>query len=247
MYAFDFHVHTKFSFDSVTPPKLAIEVARRRGLRGMAVTDHDTIAGAIAAYEANRDPDFLVIPGIEVNSDRGDIIGLFLKRDVRSRKFEEVVAEIHEQGALVYLPHPIRTFGERKTRAILGEKTAVDVWERANGRYSPTDCEKSARAFDGMGVAACLCGSDAHVPWEVGVFRAYLNTVPRNAEELLEAARHAALEAPPRHDLVRRAGLVLADGTKKFKRQEFGELFVLAASLPIKAVRRTIDYCSHAR
>ena len=65
-YAVDFHVHTSYSFDSVTPPKVVIEMARRRGLDGIAVTDHDTIDGAVATVEANRHSDFLVIPGIEV-------------------------------------------------------------------------------------------------------------------------------------------------------------------------------------
>ena len=143
LFAIDFHVHTSFSHDSPMPPRLVIEMARRRGLAGIAVTDHDTIEGALAVLDCNRHSDFLVIPGIEVKSDLGDIIGLYLERQIRSRRFADVIQEIHEAGGVVYVPHPIRTFGAERIPRIHTEHPAIDLWEKFNGRYGPADFVQS--------------------------------------------------------------------------------------------------------
>jgi len=69
-----------FHMDSFMRPEKVVKVARRIGLNGIAITDHDTIAGGLSAQKANKDSGFLVIIGCEVKSDCGDIIGLFCKR-----------------------------------------------------------------------------------------------------------------------------------------------------------------------
>ncbi len=235
-YAIDFHVHTSHSFDSLTPPKMAIEIARRRGLDGIAVTDHDTISGAVAAAEANRYSDFLVIPGIEVKSDRGDIIGLYLKRDIKSRTFADVIDEIHEQGGVAYLPHPIRTFGAAAVPEILAGYPGIDRWELYNGRYDRAETAAARAAFTQLSIAHPLCGSDAHFPWEIGLFRARFSELPRDARTLL-AASTPALHAPPRSDLAVRGGIRLGATVKRIKRRDYAGLAPLLISLPWRALR----------
>src|SRR5262249_29889549 len=90
LWSIDFHVHTSFSHDCATSPATVIELARRRGLDGIAVTDHETEEGGLATVEANRHQDFLVIPGAEIKTDLGDLIGLFLTHAIKSRKFDLV-------------------------------------------------------------------------------------------------------------------------------------------------------------
>lgn len=240
MFAVDFHVHTKYSFDSLTPPKLAIEVARRRGLSAIAVTDHDTIAGAVATMEANRYNDFHVIPGIEVKSDLGDIIGLYLTRDIVSRRFGDVIDEIHAQGGLAYVPHPIRTFGADMLPEIKSSYPGIDRWERYNGRYDKREFADADEAFDALEIQAALCGSDAHAPWEIGLLRTMLADVPRDPSTLLHLSKDAHLEAIPREELPLRAGLALGTMTKRFKRGQYKQFGKLLASLPWKALRRTM-------
>jgi predicted metal-dependent phosphoesterase TrpH len=237
-FAIDFHVHTTFSFDSVTPPKLAIEVARRRGLSGIAVTDHDTIAGAIATAEANRYADFLVVPGIEVKSDLGDIIGLYLRREIQSRSFADVIAEIHEQGGIAYLPHPIRTFGPDVPK-VHASYPQIELWERYNGRYSANEFRRADEAFERLAIGPALCGSDAHFPWEVGLLRTVFDYVPRTAAELTAAASRAALVAEPRNELPLRAGIALGEATKMLKSKNYAKFAMLVASLPWRACRRS--------
>jgi predicted metal-dependent phosphoesterase TrpH len=236
-FAVDFHVHTSYSFDSLTPPKVAIEVARRRGLDGIAVTDHDTVAGAIATAEANRYNDFLVIPGIEVKSDLGDIIGLFVVREVKSRAFGDVIAELHEQGAIAYLPHPIRTFGHEHVAGILSAYPEIDLWERYNGRYDDADFVCAEDAFTRLGIAGGLCGSDAHFPWEIGLFHTDLRELPRDAQTLLAHHVDARLHAPVRSDAPRLAGLRMGALIKMIKLRQYGRL----AALPIRLSSRLLQ------
>ena len=236
-FSVDFHVHTSHSFDSLTPPKLAIEVARRRGLDGIAVTDHNTVAGGIAAFEANRYDDFLVIPGIEVKSDLGDIIGLYVVREVKSRFFADVISELHDQGAIAYLPHPIRTFGVEHVDGIFSAYPEIDLWERYNGRYDATESAYAEDAFARLGIAGGLCGSDAHFPWEIGLLHTDLLELPCDARTLMEQHTRARLHAPIRSDLPRRAGLRMGALIKMIKLRQYGRL----ANLPSRLSHRLLQ------
>jgi predicted metal-dependent phosphoesterase TrpH len=239
-FAIDFHVHTSYSFDSLTPPKLAIERARRRGLAGIAVTDHDTINGAIATVEANRYSDFLVIPGIEIKSDLGDIIGLYLSREVRSRRFADIIIEIHEQGGLAYLPHPLRTFDAARAAGIYMEYPQLDLWELYNARYDATEFARAENIFAQLGISRSLCGSDAHFPWEIGLFNTVLDALPRDAQTLVAHSSNAQFHASVRGEIARRTGLRLGGVIKAYKRRQYRKLAPMLLSLPWKALRRII-------
>jgi predicted metal-dependent phosphoesterase TrpH len=238
-FAIDFHVHTSYSVDSLTPPRLAIEMARRRGLDGIAVTDHDTVQGALETVKANPYSDFLVIPGIEVKSDRGDVIGLYVKEEIRSRLFADVIDEIRDQGGIVYLPHPIRTFGAPAVPGIFEEYTGIDAWERYNGRYNAHEFALADDAFDRLPVGRSYCGSDAHFPWEIGLFRTVLERMPHDARTLMSLAAPAQLNAAPRGDLALRTGITLGSMIKDFKRRRYGKVGALTATLPYRVLRRT--------
>lgn len=222
------------------PPKLVIDLARRKGLDGIAVTDHDTIDGALATVRANRHPDFLVIPGIEVKSDIGDIIGLYIDRQIESRRFAEVIEEIHAKGGLTYVPHPIRTFGSERTKRIHAAHPDLDLWEMYNGRYEKAEFATSRDTFEELGIVASLCGSDAHFPWDVGVFRTVLTDVPRDAQTLLRLSRDAKLQAIPRGELALSSGITLGAMTKAFKRGEYMKAGQLIAGLPFKALKKSV-------
>lgn len=71
--AADLHVHTNHS-DAFTPVKAALRLARKRGV-GLAITDHNTPAGA---HEARRlDGEVLVVPGMEVTASDGPHLLLY--------------------------------------------------------------------------------------------------------------------------------------------------------------------------
>ena len=56
----DFHVHTCYSCDSSITLKEVVVFAKKRGLDGVAVTDHNTVKGALKL----KTRDLLIVPGI---------------------------------------------------------------------------------------------------------------------------------------------------------------------------------------
>jgi len=108
----DIHIHTNYS-DGLNDPEAVINyVVTQTDLRVIAITDHNTIAGAEAAYRYwqrhRRDfPGLEVIKGVEVSSDSGHILGLFLHEDIPMHMSPaDTVAAIHEQGGLAIAAHP---------------------------------------------------------------------------------------------------------------------------------------------
>ena len=73
----DLHCHTSASFDSLAAPASVVNAAVKRGLTHLAITDHGTIDGALAARAAAPEG-FTVITGEEIRTAEGDLIAMFL-------------------------------------------------------------------------------------------------------------------------------------------------------------------------
>ncbi|RLG16991.1 hypothetical protein DRN75_04285 [Nanoarchaeota archaeon] len=158
----DLHVHTKCSHDSTIHLKLLLNKARRLGFGAIAITDHNSIRCALAAKKLSKKYKVDVIVGEEISTDKGDIIGLFIKKYIPPGKFSDVIKNIRAQGGLVYLPHPYSLHEDVELLAKLS-----DVIEVCNGRLSG---DKNRRAMElakrhGKLMAA---GSDSHFLHEFG-------------------------------------------------------------------------------
>jgi predicted metal-dependent phosphoesterase TrpH len=167
---YDLHVHSKYSRDSILSPEKIISVAKRKKLDGVAVTDHNTIRGGLAAFKLNKSRDFEVIVGAEIKTEYDDIIGLFLNEEIKTRTFAGVVDEIHDQGGLCVLAHPYRRYD-------FPEKLVehVDLVEGFNAR-SPNDENNRAFAFAQVFKKPMTAGSDAHLSCEIGRGRTYVDS-----------------------------------------------------------------------
>src|ERR1041385_7118057 len=102
-------MHTSCSDGWPSPGAVVDHVTMLGGLDVIAVTDHDTIEGALRAREcAARRPDAPhVIVGEEVSSRHGHILGLFLEKRVRpGLSAAATIAAIHDQGGLAVAAHP---------------------------------------------------------------------------------------------------------------------------------------------
>lgn len=159
---YDLHIHSKYSYDSFMDPNKIIEVAKKKGLNGIAITDHNTIKGGLTAYKANRDESFHIIIGTEIKTEYGDIIGLFLNEEIDTNIFEEVIDKIKSQGGIVILAHPYRQFQFPEK---LAEKTdLIEVFNaRSKNKWNKRSL-KLAKKFNKIGTA----GSDAHTYNEIG-------------------------------------------------------------------------------
>lgn len=80
----DLHIHTNHSDGSFAPEDVVV-MAHRKGLKAIAITDHDNTTGITEANWVGRRLGVQVIPGIEIStkSDTGGlhIIGLFIDTD----------------------------------------------------------------------------------------------------------------------------------------------------------------------
>ena len=192
----DLHMHTTYS-DGWPAPHELVDQARTAGLDVIAVTDHDTIEGALRAAEyAKRHGHFEVVIGEEVSSRDGHIVGLFLERNVRpGMSAATTVHAIHDQGGLAVAVHPFwRT--QRRTRGgpvhgvgWLAAELAFDAIEVENATPGFYFFNQLARRLhEGVGSAE-LGGSDAHIVDAVG--RAYTSFPGRDGKALRAAITDA--------------------------------------------------------
>ena len=63
----DLHIHTTASDGSLTPTQV-VQLARKKGVSLIAVTDHDTMGGVAEALEAGKKYNVDVVPGVEISS-----------------------------------------------------------------------------------------------------------------------------------------------------------------------------------
>lgn len=162
----DFHIHSCYSHDSLMRPEKILSVAKKKGLDAVAITDHDTIQGGLEGRKYEEKSGVRVIVGSEVKSDAGDIIGLGIQEEIRTRVWEEVIDEIREQGGVAVLPHPYRSH-----RSIQDLAEAVDLVEVWNARSTPDQNAQALELASNLGKRG-LIGSDAHLFREIGNVKA---------------------------------------------------------------------------
>lgn len=183
---FDLHIHSKYSNDSFLSPEKIIKIAKKKGLNGVAITDHNTIRGrgGIEALKINDNKDFRVIAGAEINTEYGDIIGLFLGEEIKTRRFEGVLEEIRSQGRLSILAHPFRKY---KNPGDIVDK--LDLIEAFNAR-SVKEKNKKAYILSKEFEKPITAGSDAHLGFEIGgamtIVNDDVNTALKKGETKIE-------------------------------------------------------------
>jgi len=189
-----FHVHTHHSFDSLLSPRRIVSKARQLGVDALIVTDHNTIQGSLEARDlAGGRP--LVVVAAEYQSEKGDIIGLFLKEEIRSRRSEEIISDIHAQGGLVVLPHPYK--GHLLDSVLLSDVDLIESYNARCSQYDNARAEKLARDWK----RPALAGADAHCSLELGVaLNDFKAAAPRNESDL-----RATLISSPRKAITGRA------------------------------------------
>jgi dephospho-CoA kinase len=191
----DLHMHTWHSKDCLSDPADVVATARRVGLDRIAVTDHDQIQGA---FEASLLAPDLVIIGEEVRTAEGlDLIGLFLTAHIApGQSLRAVADEIHDQGGVVYLPHPFDRWRGGDEGFFSTVIDCVDVVEVFNARVHDAERNERARLWaerQGLPIGA---GSDAHTLGEIGAARVRLDPFER-PDEFVRSARSGDVVGSP--------------------------------------------------
>ena len=174
----DFHIHTRFSRDSILSEERFIEKAVERGLTHVAITNHNNVEGAIAVRdkvaELGLTDRLKVILGEEVSTADGEVVGLFLTKTIpRGLSANETADEIHRQGGLVSIPHPFDPFrgshikeGPLRNLAEVGKIDCVEVFNcRITLQRHNLEAAEFAKRYEIPGIAA----SDSHSSFEVAM------------------------------------------------------------------------------
>ena len=174
----DFHIHTRFSRDSILSEEHFIRTAVERGLTHVAITNHNNVEGAVAVRdkvaEMGLTDRLTVILGEEVSTADGEVVGLFLTKTIpRGLSARETADEIHRQGGLVSIPHPFDPFrashikeGPLRNLAELGQIDAIEVFNcRETFQRHNQRAADFASHYEIPGIAA----SDSHSSFEIAM------------------------------------------------------------------------------
>lgn len=195
----DLHMHTTCSDGTAHIKDLLDFIATKRPhLDTIAITDHDTVDAALWAIEHQHEYRFNIIPGIEVSSTAGHILGLWVTTPIPTKlDLAETVAAIHEAGGLAVLAHPfhleVDVVLRNAKRYLLHPEvlleTKVDAVEVFNaGGILGFSNPLAQSLFRKLGIAL-VGNSDAHTLGAVGRGRTYYPGI--SAEDLRTALNTA--------------------------------------------------------
>ncbi len=178
----DLHVHTVYSNDSVITPKELVFYARKRGLTAVAVTDHNQVEGA---RKIAKETDFLVIPGTEVSSLNGHIVGLNVEEPIPKRlSLQETVDRIHQAGGIAVACHPFVLFKGSVGKHVTAKFDAVETINSSAFPFK-SSTEKANQLADRLKLPK-VAGTDAHYGPVIGQAYTLVDAEP-NVEAVLKA------------------------------------------------------------
>ncbi len=162
----DLHLHSRYSHDSSTTLDELIERSRECRLDRIALTDHNTVEGALQL--AQLDPR-LAIVGEEAKTREGEVIGLFIKDRIPPYlPADDAMDLVHEMGGLVYIPHPLDVSRSHfSPERVVALARRIDIIEVYNPWCEPRANEAAAALAADLGKVAAT-GSDAHGVHELG-------------------------------------------------------------------------------
>lgn len=167
---YDLHAHTHYSWCSNLKPEIILKLAKKKGLNGIAITDHHEIKGALEVKKLNKGKDFEVIVGEEVSTNYGDILVYYLNKKIDKTEFYDVVSEARKQNALISIAHPFRTtlVNDHKFKLPIEKiKNKIDAIECFNARMMfPWNNAKANETAERLGMAK-TAGSDSHFWFEI--------------------------------------------------------------------------------
>lgn len=168
VWACDLHSHTCYSRDCLTGLADFLGACRRKGLHRVAVTDHNTITGALRLKE--MDPERIIV-GEEIRTTRGELIAYFLTGPVSAGLSpEETIEAVRAQGGIVGISHPLDTLRREAIGrdGLLPLQGRLDFIEGFNPRCLLPADNRAAQALARAWGLPMTAGSDAHCAWELG-------------------------------------------------------------------------------
>jgi predicted metal-dependent phosphoesterase TrpH len=182
----DLHTHSSYSNDGVFSPEKLIKSALKKGLDGIALTDHNTTAGWTEAIEVAKKLNAVLILGEELKIKKngktmGEILGYFIKEEInpKGKTVEQAIEEIRKQGGIAIIAHPYHW--KKAFKDLEKYKNLADGIEAFNSRSQSKKENHKSIDFAKKNNLAMTAGSDCHSPFEVG--DAFTESKAKNIEE----------------------------------------------------------------
>ena len=193
MIRIDLHMHTTFSGDSRIRPKFLVDqLYTHPFVKGVAVTDHDTLDGYVQARRfAMAYEDILIIPGIEVSTRQGHVTILGIQeKPAYLLPIEALIDFARERDGVIVIPHPYRRFDGVGN---IAENIQADAIEIINP-HTTTEENKMAETLAKARNLPSVAGSDAHEPREMWL--AYTEVEAElNVDDVLSAIKKGKVKA----------------------------------------------------
>src|SRR6185312_10985403 len=212
----DIHMHSTYS-DGLATPEQIVRFAERSALDLIAITDHDTLQGALIARELVRKGRFAfeVVVGTEVTTARGvHLLALFIEEPIPLyRSLEHTIDFVAKQGGICIAPHPLSPLTPSVGRGQIERLLAAHYPLMGVETMNPTPAGRITRAkllrLNARWGLAEVGGSDAHFLCRIGT--AYTEFAGRTATDFrasLTAGTTLACEVPQPHPHVRMSDYV---------------------------------------
>jgi hypothetical protein len=184
----DLHVHSCYSRDALSKPETIVRRAKKRGLSGIAITDHNSVASWGRLLPIAKREKLLVVRGEELKIREagmaiGELSALFLQQEIKAVELDEVIDDAREQDALLVIQHPFDLFRKRWKKMRYWKR--FHAIEAFNSRCVFNSWNKKAMRFAREHQFPVTAGSDAHTPWEIG--NAFVECNAQSEEEIREA------------------------------------------------------------
>lgn len=186
----DLHVHSNYSEDGQSTPEQILEYAEKFGIGCVAITDHNSMK---AFFDIKDNGKIIIIPGTEVSSKEGHILGLGIDKEITAGlSIEDTIDEIHNAGGYAFVAHPYRWWsgiGEENTL-----KYNFDGIESLNARSTQSSNKQSNKLALKIG-KPIVAGSDAHDPKNIGAGYLFLPDGLTTWQEVIKCIMEEKLEA----------------------------------------------------
>jgi hypothetical protein len=166
----DMHIHSNYSRDSIAKADGIFKTAKKAGLDGIAITDHNTCESWKEIQKEAKKNYMKLILGEEISilkdGERvGDALAYFTNEEIKRGTLDEIIDQVREQGGIVGIAHPFDMHKSRFDEELVKKVDAVEVY---NSRVLFPSANERAMELAKKYKVGMTAGSDAHTSWEVG-------------------------------------------------------------------------------
>jgi len=188
----DFHIHSLVSDGSMHPIDI-VKLAKKKNLRAIAITDHNSFGGSVVANRENY-RDIVVLYGAEIRTEYGDVVVLCSSPTKIVKKLNELITHAHQNNCLLIPAHPFDI-----TKAGVGRLACLRTWDGVECWNGSSDPITNVMAWTTLRRIhrVAIANSDAHVPEMLGIPYNVVEVDDLTRDDVLEALRKGRIEPVP--------------------------------------------------